>query len=65
MSTWMDRLAAEQRELASRRLALSKFIAAPEFENIDPEHQALLVQQADAMAVYYRALKRRIAHCSS
>lgn len=60
MSSFIDRLLAEETELNERKAKLGTFIENEAFKNIDKEQQSLLKIQFNAMATYSECLNQRI-----
>ncbi len=60
MSTFIERLIAEETELNERKSKLQTFIESDGFKNIDKEQQSLLKIQFNAMATYSECLNQRM-----
>lgn len=60
MSTFLDRLLAESKELDDRKLKLSLFLDGDKVLEIDPIQAALLSIQFSAMETYGKILHQRI-----
>ncbi len=58
--TFLDRLKAEQKQLAERLEKLETFIACPAFQDLPSEQRSLLSLQAGSMTTYLDILDRRI-----
>ena len=60
MSTFIDRLLAEETELNERKFKLQNFVESEGFKGIDREQQALLKIQLSAMTTYSECLNQRL-----
>ena len=60
MSTFLERLLAEETELNEKKSKLQTFVESEGFANIDKEQQALLKIQLNAMATYSECLNQRL-----
>lgn len=60
MSTFLERLIAEETELNEKKSKLGAFIESDGFKNIDKEQQSLLKIQHNAMATYSECLNQRL-----
>ncbi len=60
MSTFLERLIAEETELNEKKAKLQAFIDTDVFKNVDKEQQSLLKIQLNAMATYSECLNQRL-----
>lgn len=60
MSTFLERLIAEETDLNEKKSALQKFIEGENFNSIDKEQQALLKIQVSVMNTYSECLNQRL-----
>ena len=60
MSTFLERLLAEETELNEKKAKLEAFTGTDAFKNVDKEQQALLKIQLNAMATYSECLNQRL-----
>lgn len=58
--TYQDRVKEEKKQLDEKRVGLNKFLKGDEFTTLDPENQALLLEQSAIMTDYSAILDRRI-----
>ena len=65
MSTFLERLLAEETELNEKKAKLKTFIEGEAFKSIDKEQQSLLKIQFNAMATYSECLNQRIIQINS
>lgn len=60
MSTFIERLLAEETELNEKKAKLETFIESEAFKTVDKEQQSLLKIQLSAMATYSECLNQRL-----
>lgn len=60
MSTFLERLKEEERELAGKAIKLAEFMETDAFEELSEGNQYLLDKQLDAMTEYLNILGTRI-----
>jgi hypothetical protein len=60
MSTFIERLLSEEKELNEKKAKLESFVETDAFKGIDKEQQALLKIQLTAMATYSECLNQRL-----
>lgn len=58
---WQARVIGEAKDLHEKLDALTVFVGSPAFKGVDPEEQALLMEQAAHMRRYLTVLKARVA----
>jgi hypothetical protein len=65
MSTFIERLIAEETELNEKKAKLEAFVGTDAFKNVDKEQQSLLKIQLNAMATYSECLNQRLIQINS
>jgi hypothetical protein len=65
MSTFIERLLAEETELNEKKAKLEAFVETDAFKNVDKEQQSLLKIQLNAMATYSECLNQRLIQINS
>ena len=65
MSTFIERLIAEETELNEKKAKLQAFVYTDAFKNVDKEQQSLLKIQLNAMATYSECLNQRLIQINS
>jgi hypothetical protein len=65
MSTFIERLLAEETELNEKKAKLEAFVGTDAFKNVDKEQQSLLKIQLNAMATYSECLNQRLIQINS
>ncbi len=60
MSTFLERLRQEEKELASKAIKLQEFMETDAFEELSEGNQYLLDKQLEAMTEYINILGTRI-----
>jgi len=65
MSTFIERLLAEETELNEKKAKLETFVETDAFKGIDKEQQSLLKIQLNAMATYSECLNQRLIQINS
>lgn len=65
MSTFIERLLAEETELNEKKAKLETFVETDAFKSIDKEQQSLLKIQLNAMATYSECLNQRLIQINS
>lgn len=62
MSSFIERLLAEETELNEKKAKLELFVNTDAFKNIDKVQQSLLKVQLAAMSTYSECLNQRLIH---
>ena len=65
MSTFIERLIAEETELNEKKAKLEAFVGTDAFKNVDKEQRSLLKIQLNAMATYSECLNQRLIQINS
>lgn len=65
MSTFIERLLAEETELNEKKAKLQTFIESENFKTVDKEQQSLLKIQLIAMATYSECLNQRLIQANN
>lgn len=60
MSTFLERLEEEEKELASKYIKLKEFMNSSTFQQLSESNQYLLTKQSEVMAEYINILGTRI-----
>jgi len=60
MSTFLERLQEEQKELDTKLSKLTEFLETPAFKNLSPQNRELLFNQEVVMSEYSDILANRI-----
>jgi hypothetical protein len=60
MSTFLERLKEEEKELATKAIKLSQFISTDAYQELSDGNQYLLQKQLELMAEYVNILGTRI-----
>jgi hypothetical protein len=60
MSTFLERLKEEEKELATKAIKLSQFISTDAYQELSDGNQYLLQKQLEVMAEYVNILGTRI-----
>jgi hypothetical protein len=60
MSTFLERLKEEEKELATKAIKLSQFISTDAYQELSDGNQYLLQKQLEVMAEYVNILGPRI-----
>ncbi len=60
MSTFLERLEEEEKELAIKYIKLKEFMNSPTFQQLSESNQYLLTKQSEVMAEYINILGTRI-----
>ena len=65
MSTFLERLEKEAKELKTRREKLVDFMSTDNFSQLPDQQKDLLWIQVSAMLTYYRCLEKRLKDLSN
>ena len=60
MSTFLERLKEEEKELATKAIKLSEFISTDAYQELSDGNQYLLQKQLEVMAEYVNILGTRV-----
>lgn len=60
MSTFLERLQEEEKELAIKAIKLKEFMETPVFQDLSESNQYLLIKQLEVMSEYINILGTRI-----
>lgn len=60
MSTFLERLQEEEKELATKAIKLKEFMETPIFQDLSEGNQYLLTKQLEVMSEYINILGTRI-----